>query len=118
PIYPQYIETAIAKCPGDFSAWQADPSVAPAGGGAVAQYGQNWYPCHLITDGGSASSMYYNTTGDYATCKVPADGSTWYVNIRYISSAPTAPATITGWPNGGTYGCSGSCVGVTSWGPH
>jgi hypothetical protein len=113
PIYPQFIESAISPCPGDFSSWTS----SGVDGGSVSAFGATFYPCHLITDGGSASPMYYNTTGAYDTCKVPAN-SNWYVNIRYISSAPTAPATIAGWPLNGTYGCTGVCASGTSWGPH
>ena len=100
--YPQTIEAALAPCPGDFSySLSADA--------ATNQYNQTWQPCHAYGDGGVLGHLYYNTAGDYLTCKVPNDGRTWYVNLRYVGSATA---------NSG-YGCPvGSCSSTTTWGPN
>src|SRR5258708_3572498 len=98
--YPQNIEAALSKCPGDFTS-----SLSSAA--AVNQYSATFYPCHSFGEGGSGNQLYWNTTGDYLSCAVPNDGTTWYLNMRYVAYGyTTKDTTPTGCPAPATYASS------------
>jgi hypothetical protein len=104
--YPSIIEVGISKCPGDMAYSQSAAAVTTEA--PPSNWTGSYQPCHAYLPGTSGGSIYYDPVGYHDSCKVPSDGSTWYVNFRFVDGYSSSPG----------FGCPSTiCAVDTLWGP-